>query len=48
MAPRRAGDTPVLVADPSAAQEILGWRPAITDIDRIVESAWRWHSRERG
>ncbi len=45
LAPRRPGDTPVLVADPSAANEILGWRAAIAELDRIVESAWRWHSR---
>jgi UDP-glucose-4-epimerase GalE len=46
-APRRAGDPPVLVADPSAAQRVLGWHAAIPDLDAIVASAWRWHARER-
>lgn len=44
-APRREGDPPVLVADPSAAKRALGWSPAIDDIEQIVASAWRWHSR---
>ncbi|HEX6978348.1 MAG TPA: UDP-glucose 4-epimerase GalE [Alphaproteobacteria bacterium] len=47
-APRRAGDPPVLVADPAAAFDVLGWRAAITDIDAIVSSAWRWHVRRHG
>jgi UDP-glucose-4-epimerase len=48
LAPRRAGDPPVLVADPAAALDTLGWRAAITDIDAIVSSAWRWHVRRYG
>jgi UDP-glucose-4-epimerase GalE len=43
---RRPGDAPELIADPSRAAEILGWRPHFQDLDRIVETAWRWHSRE--
>jgi UDP-arabinose 4-epimerase len=46
--PRRDGDPPALVADPSAAQAILGWRPAHATLDAIVESAWRWHERRHG
>jgi UDP-glucose 4-epimerase len=42
--PRRPGDPPMLVADPRKIKEALGWRPRWTEIDRIVESAWRWHS----
>jgi UDP-arabinose 4-epimerase len=45
LAARRPGDTPVLVADPAAANEILGWRPMIPELERIAESAWRWHVR---
>jgi UDP-glucose 4-epimerase len=41
--PRRPGDAPILVADASAAREILGWRPQITDLHEIVASAWEWH-----
>lgn len=44
-APRRAGDPPVLVADPAAARVVLGWQPAIPELDAIVASAWRWHAR---
>jgi UDP-glucose 4-epimerase len=42
--PRRAGDPPRLVAESGSAREALGWRPAYEDIDRIVETAWRWFS----
>jgi UDP-glucose-4-epimerase GalE len=44
-APRRAGDPPVLVADPTRAMEALNWKPQHTGLDSIVESAWKWHSR---
>ena len=41
--PRRAGDPPALVADPSVAMERLGWRPRHTELSDIVASAWAWH-----
>ncbi|BBK41101.1 UDP-glucose 4-epimerase GalE [Allostella vacuolata] len=44
LAPRRAGDPPALVADPSEARKLLGWQPACSDMTTIVETAWRWHS----
>ena len=40
--PRRPGDPPSLVADARRAEEVLGWRPQIPELDRIVETAWRW------
>lgn len=40
---RRPGDPPSLVADPSRAKQVLGWTPHYTDLDQIVETAWRWH-----
>ena len=40
---RRPGDPPALVADPSRARDVLGWKPQYTDIDQIMETAWRWH-----
>lgn len=43
-APRRAGDPAVLVADPSKAQQTLGWHPQHSDLDTIIQSAWKWHS----
>jgi len=41
---RRPGDPPALVADPSHARKILDWRPAYTDIDTIIATAWKWHA----
>jgi UDP-glucose 4-epimerase len=41
--PRRAGDPPQLVADPSMARRVLGWTAEFQDIRRIVETAWKWH-----
>jgi UDP-glucose-4-epimerase GalE len=41
MGPRRAGDPPVLVADPSKAREILGWT-ATRNLAEIVSTAWKW------
>jgi UDP-glucose-4-epimerase GalE len=43
--PRRAGDAPLLVADATRAQSVLGWRPRYTDLDALIETAWRWHKR---
>jgi UDP-arabinose 4-epimerase len=44
-APRRAGDPPVLVADPAHAQEILGWRAECSDLETIIGSALAWFAR---
>ena len=44
-APRREGDPPSLVADPTSAGRILGWHPRLSSLDSIVNSAWDWHSR---
>ena len=41
--PRRAGDPAVVFADPSFAEETLGWR-ARYGLDEIIETAWAWHS----
>lgn len=37
--PRRPGDVPVAVADPTAIAEALGWRAA-RGVDEMIESAW--------
>jgi len=39
---RRAGDPPVLDADPSRSRTELGGRASVTDVRPIIESAWRW------
>jgi UDP-glucose-4-epimerase GalE len=41
MGPRRPGDPPALVADPSKAQSLLGWT-AKRNLADIVASAWTW------
>ena len=43
ISPRRPGDPPALVADPSKLRQCLGWQPAYTDITKTVETAWKWH-----
>ncbi|MEQ8318558.1 MAG: UDP-glucose 4-epimerase GalE [Phycisphaerales bacterium] len=40
--PRRPGDPPALYADPAKVQQELGWKAEITDLDAIIESAWKW------
>lgn len=40
---RRLGDPPELVADASLANQLLDWTPQFTDIEQIIETAWRWH-----
>ncbi len=42
-APRRAGDVPVLYADPALIRRELGWRPRCIELGEIVQSAWHWH-----
>src|SRR5690606_13806921 len=39
--PRRAGDVAEVYADPSLAQELLGWR-AQFDIEDMCRDAWNW------
>jgi UDP-glucose 4-epimerase len=39
--PRRAGDPPALVADPSRAESVLGWK-AERSLKEIVSTAWQW------
>lgn len=43
--PRREGDPAVLIADPTQAQQILGFRPRYSDLETIVRTAWAWHRR---
>ena len=37
---KRAGDPPVLIADPSKAQTILGWKPINSSLEHIIQSAY--------
>ena len=44
--PRRPGDPPVLVADATKAQQVLGWT-AQRDLDNIVSTAWNFMKKNR-
>tara|TARA_Y100000296_G_scaffold68582_1_gene81830 strand:+ start:248 stop:1246 length:999 start_codon:yes stop_codon:yes gene_type:complete len=39
---RRSGDPDFLCADSSTIQNIIEWKPKITNIDDITRSAWEW------
>jgi UDP-glucose 4-epimerase len=41
--PRRPGDVAACWADPTQAQELLGWR-ARHDLARMCTDSWRWQS----
>ncbi|MHC4591197.1 MAG: UDP-glucose 4-epimerase GalE [Planctomycetota bacterium] len=43
-APRRPGDAPALVGSPEKIRRELGWEPRESTIERIVGTAWGWHS----
>lgn len=45
-AARRAGDPPILVADPSRARQLLGWK-STRDLRAIVATAWKWMQTAR-
>jgi UDP-arabinose 4-epimerase len=40
-APRRPGDPATLVADASRAECLLGFKPKYSDLETIIETAWR-------
>ncbi len=44
--PVRPGDPAELVADPTKANKILGWKSRYT-IENIINDAWSWHSSEK-
>ena len=44
--PRRPGDPAVLVADAGRAVNDLNWRPEYSELETILETAWRWHGRD--
>lgn len=42
---RRPGDAGELVADPTRIKEDLGFEPKYSDLETIISSAWKWHSK---
>jgi UDP-glucose 4-epimerase len=47
IAPRREGDPAILVASSEKAENILGWKPAHTELASIIQSAWDWHRAQK-
>ena len=45
---RRPGDPPVLCASAERIDRELSWRPIYSNLDDIVETAWRWHIKHPG
>ncbi|NTU50983.1 MAG: UDP-glucose 4-epimerase GalE [Candidatus Aminicenantes bacterium] len=43
--PRRPGDVAVLLASKAKAEARLGWRPRLSSLETIVETAWNWHRK---
>src|SRR5213595_1938106 len=43
--PRRLGDPPRLIASSEKIKRELGWEPQFQSLDRIIESAWKWHQK---
>ena len=46
-AARRAGDPDCLIADPRKAQSAFGWRAPLSDLDTLLQHAWRWEQTLR-
>ena len=45
---RRPGDPDVLVASALRAREVLDWNPEDSNLDTIMETAWRWRQKQKG
>ena len=45
LADRRPGDPAELVAATGLADKVLAWKPVVSDLRTIVETAMRWHGR---
>jgi UDP-glucose-4-epimerase GalE len=43
---KRFGDPPILIADNKKAKEYLGWELKHSNIETIIESAWKWHEKK--
>ncbi|MGB9857210.1 MAG: UDP-glucose 4-epimerase GalE [Dictyoglomaceae bacterium] len=43
--PKRPGDPAVLIASSEKIKRDLGWDPKYTDLEDIIESAWKWFKK---
>ena len=39
---RRIGDSACLLSDSTQAKNQLGWAPQFSDLEKIIEHAWKW------
>jgi UDP-glucose 4-epimerase len=44
-APRRSGDSAILVASSEKIRSELNWQPRFPDLETIISSAWEWRSQ---
>lgn len=44
VSPRRAGDPAKLIASSAKAMKELNWMPKYNSVEKIIESAWKWHN----
>jgi UDP-glucose 4-epimerase len=44
----RAGDPPRLVADARKAEQVLNWKPTMSDLPSILSSQWQWLQKHPG
>ncbi len=45
---RRQGDAPILVGSGNKIQYKLNWKPQYSNLETIVDHAWKWHSKRHG
>ena len=46
-APRRSGDPAVLIASSEKIQRELGWTPVYDNLQKIIQTAWDWHLKQK-
>lgn len=47
ISPRRAGDSPSLVAKVDRAKEVLGWQAKYSSLENIISTAWHWFLKDK-
>ena len=43
---RRLGDPSILIADNQKVKEILNWEPVYSDLNNIIETAYKWQKKQ--
>ncbi len=45
MKPRRIGDPPVLISDPTSIMNTIGWEAKYSSLEVQIDHAWKWYNR---